>query len=96
MKMILVICPEKYAEEFRNFIEQHDVHYFSELHDITGKGEKGCKLGNRIWPGTSHLIAMVVPDEKKDAIMTALKECRDTLLSDESMHAFVVPVEEAF
>ncbi len=96
MKMIMVICPEKKTEELRSFIEQHDIHYYSELHDVTGKGEKGPKFGNRIWPGTSSLIAMVVPDEKKDVPMEALKECKDTLLSEESMHAFVIPVEESF
>jgi len=39
---------------------------------------------------------MVVPNEKKDVLMDARKECRDTFLSEESMYAFVVPVEEAF
>ena len=63
---------------------------------MTGKGTKGPKFGNRIWPGTSTLFAMVVPNEKKDVLMDARKECRDTFLSEESMYAFVVPVEEAF
>jgi len=34
--------------------------------------------------------------KKKDVLMEALKECRNTLLSEESMHAFVIPVEESF
>lgn len=96
MKMIMVICPEKKTEELCNFIERHDINYYSELHDVTGKGEKGPKLGNRIWPGTSSLIVMVVPDEKKPLIIEAIGECRDTLLSKESIHAFVIPVEESF
>jgi Nitrogen regulatory protein P-II len=96
MKMILVICPEKRTEELSRFIERHDIDYYSELHEVTGKGTKGPKFGNRIWPGTSILFAMVVPNEKKNVLMEALREYRDTLLSEESMHAFVVPVEEAF
>ncbi|MEN8245704.1 MAG: hypothetical protein ABFS43_12480 [Thermodesulfobacteriota bacterium] len=47
-------------------------------------------------PGTSTLIAIAVSDEKKNSVMETLKEFNDTLLSKESLHAFVVPVEEAF
>ncbi len=96
MKMILVICPETRTEELRSDIEHHDIHYYSELHDVTGRGSKGSKFGNRIMPGTSTLIAIAVSDDKKNLVMEALKEFKDTLLSKESLHAFVVPVEEAF
>ena len=96
MKMILVICPERRTEELRHYIEHHDIHYYSELHDVTGKGSKGYRFGNRIMPGTSALIAMVVPDEKQRYAMGALKEFKDTLLSQESLHAFVIQLEEVF
>ena len=32
MKMILAICPEKRTEELSSYIEQYDIHYYSELH----------------------------------------------------------------
>jgi nitrogen regulatory protein PII len=96
MKMILVICPEKRTEELRSYIEHHDIHYYSELHDVIGKGSKGSKFGNRIMPGTSTLIAIVVPDEKKGVVVIALKEFKDTLLSKESLHAFIISAEESF
>jgi nitrogen regulatory protein PII len=96
MKMILAICPEERTKELRSYIELHDIHHYSELHDVTGKGNKGSKFDNRIMPGTSTLIAIVVPDEKKNSIMEALKKFKDTLLSKESLHAFVIQAEEIF
>jgi nitrogen regulatory protein PII len=96
MKMILVLCPEKRTEELNRHIEQSDIHYYSELHGVVGKGRKGPKFGNRIMPGTSSLIAIVVPNEKKDSLMEALMEFRKILMAKESLHAFVLPVEEAF
>ena len=65
MKMILAICPEERTKELRSYIELHDIHHYSALHDVTGKGDKGAKFDNRIMPGTSTLIAIVVPDQKK-------------------------------
>ena len=96
MKMILAICPEERTKELRSYIELHDIHHYSALHDVTGKGDKGAKFDNRIMPGTSTLIAIVVPDEKKNSIMEALREFKDTLLSKESLHAFVIQAEEIF
>jgi len=94
MKMIMVVCPENREEEVRELIVKHDVHAYSELHDVTGEGEKGRRLGTRIWPGKLIIILLIVSDEKKRKLAAALKEYRNTLLSDESIRAFVVPVEE--
>ena len=96
MKMLMVVCPERNADEIRELISKYDIHSYSELHDVTGEGEKGKKLGTRVWPGKSIVIFTVLSDGKKDALLGALKECRGNLLPEEGMHAFVLPVEEAF
>ncbi len=94
MKMLMIICPEKNADDIRNLIAAYDVHSYSEMHDVTGEGEKGKRFGTRIWPGKSMVIFTVVPEHKKDELIVALKECEKTLLPEESMRAFVLPVEE--
>ncbi|MEJ2096453.1 MAG: hypothetical protein P8Y38_04785 [Deltaproteobacteria bacterium] len=96
MKMLMIVCPEANAEEIRSLISQFNIHAYSELHDITGEGEKGKRYGTRIWPGKSMLIFTVLPEDKKEELLEAVKECRRKLMPDEGLHAFVLPVEDAF
>jgi nitrogen regulatory protein PII len=96
MKMLMIVCPESNVEEIRNLISQFDIHAYSELHDVTGEGEKGKKLGTRVWPGKSVIVFMVLPEDKKEEMLAAVRECRRNLMPEEGLHAFVLPVEEAF
>ena len=95
MKMIMIICPDARREDIRALIEQHDVHAFSELKDVTGEGVTGKRMGTRIWPGKSTLLFTVLPDDKKDKLLAALKTCTKELYPGEGLRAFVLPVEEA-
>ncbi len=94
MKMIMIICPDARREEIRGVIEKHNVHSYSELRDVTGEGATGKHMGTRVWPGKSTLIFTVLPDEKKDELMTALQACARELFPGEGLRAFVLPVEE--
>ncbi len=95
MKMIMVICPDARRDDIRALIEKHDVHTFSELKDVTGEGATGKRMGTRVWPGKSTLIFTVLPDDKKDELLAALKTCTRDLYPGEGLRAFVLPVEEA-
>jgi hypothetical protein len=94
MKLLLVICPEERQETLRELIVKHDVHAYTELRDAIGEGLTGRKLGTHTWPGTSVIVLTVVSDEKKDELMAALRECKQSLFPGESVRAFVMPVEE--
>jgi len=94
MKMLMIVCPEKKAEDIRELIANYDVQSYSELHDVTGEGEKGKRFGNRVWPGKSIIIFTVVPEQKKVELVQALKKCEQSLMPEESMRAFVLPVED--
>jgi len=94
MKMLMIVCPEKKVEDVRDLIASYDVHSYSELHDVTGEGEKGKRFGTRVWPGKSIIIFSIVPAQKKDELIQALKACEKDLMPEESMHAFVLPVED--
>jgi nitrogen regulatory protein PII len=96
MKMLMIVCPESNAEELRDLFSKHDIHAYSTIHDVTGEGEKGKKLGTRIWPGKSMIVFTVLPRDKERELLDAIKECKRNLLPEEGMHAFVLPVEEAF
>lgn len=94
MKMLMVICPEDRQAQIRELIEKHNVHAYTEVREVIGEGERGKKMGTRVWPGTSALIFTVVPDEKIGELSTALRKCATELYPGEGMRALVLPVEQ--
>lgn len=94
MKMIVIVCPEGRHEEFRNSIEDHGIHAYTEMRHAMGEGETGKKFGSDIWPGESVIIFMVIDDEKKAEVAELLRQCQAKLYPAEGMRAFVMPVEE--
>lgn len=94
MKMILIICPDSRRGDIRELMEKHGVNAFTEMKEVTGEGETGKRFGTRVWPGKSSLIFAVVPDEQKDDVMGALRNCSIVLFPGEGLRVFVLPVEE--
>ena len=94
MKMVMIICPEKRQKDVRDLIASQDVNAYTELKEVQGEGATGKMLGTHVWPDKPVVIFTVVRDEKKDELMTALKECTESLFPREGMRAFVMPVEE--
>ena len=95
MKMLMIVCPEQRQEELRTLLGRHGVHGYSEFRHVTGEGQTGKHLGSHAWPAESLLMVSVVPDDKKDELVAALRRCATQLYPDEGLRAFVLPVEEA-
>jgi len=94
MKMVVIVCPEGRHEEFRNSIEDHGIHAYTELRHAMGEGETGKKFASQIWPGESVIIFMVIDDGKKAEVVELVRHCQAKLYPAEGMRAFVMPVEE--
>jgi len=94
MKMIVVVCPQERHAEFRDSLQEHGVHAYTEMRHVVGQGETGKKFGTRIWPEESILILMVVDDDRKAQLLELVRHCQSRLYPAEGMRAFVMPVEE--
>jgi hypothetical protein len=95
MKMLMVVCPQARQGDVQALIAKHGVHAYSEFQHVRGEGKTGKHFGTHVWPEESVLIFTVVPDEKKDELVAALRQCATQLYPDEGLRAFVLPVEEA-
>lgn len=93
MKMIMIICPQSREEEVYTLIARHDVHAYSAIHDVTGAGQSGRKMGTHVWPGKSILMFAVVDDSKSTELAAALKECEENLFPGEGMRAFIMTID---
>jgi nitrogen regulatory protein PII len=95
MKMLMIICPDNRREDVHNVLHQHGVQGFSEMEGIKGEGKTGKHFGTHTWPMESVMLLTVVPDDKAQALIEAMKECSKRLFPEEGMRAFLMPVEEA-
>ena len=94
MKMLMIIGPPGRREEIRELIGRHGVHAYSEFASVAGEGATGRRLGTHVFPDTSALIFTVVPADKKDELLAALRDFSAGLFAAEGLRAFVLPVEE--
>lgn len=94
MKMVVAIVPEARREELRALIAKHNVHSYSEADNIYGEGATGKHFDTRVWPGKSIMVFAVLPRDRKENLLAALREYGKTLYPSEGLRAFVLPVEE--
>lgn len=94
MNLLMVICPKERRDQIAATVNRHGVHSFTELPQVLGEGATGKRLGTHVWPGQSVLIFTVVPGEKKDELIAALKACQRDMFPGEGMKVFVLPAEE--
>ena len=95
MNMLMIVCPEARQMELRALMEKQGVHAYSELQNVIGEGKTGKKLGTHVWPAKSVLLFTVLPPEKKESLLKAMRDYQKTLFLDESLRAFVLPAEQA-
>jgi nitrogen regulatory protein PII len=93
MKMLMIICPKARQDEITKLIENQGVHAFSEIPEIIGEGETGKKMGTHVFPEKSSLIFTVIPENKEQELVVALRHSATHLYPGEGMKAFVLPVE---
>jgi nitrogen regulatory protein PII len=96
MKMLMTICPEDRQDDVRALIGRHGIHSYSVIPNVLGEGKTGKHLGTHVFPGKSALIFTVVPSEKKDELVAALKEYHESLYEGEGLRVFALPVEAIF
>jgi hypothetical protein len=95
MKMIMIIGPKERNDDIVTLIESHGVRAYTEMREVVGEGATGKKLGTVPWPDQSFLLFTIVPADKKDELLAALKTYRTGLYAAEGLKAFVLPVEES-
>ena len=68
MKMLMVIVEDSHKEEVEIFLQRAGVDGYTEIHDATGLGVTGPRLGSGAFPKTSALIFSVVDGAQVDRL----------------------------
>jgi hypothetical protein len=96
MKLLLIIYSGSTSRLVPELLEAHQAGGYTRLVPAHGAGETGRREGTRAWPGTAEVYFTVVPAERVDALMGALRDEAARLLESERLHAAVMPIETFF
>jgi Nitrogen regulatory protein P-II len=79
MKLLMIIVEDSHKEEVEIFLQQAGVDGYTEIHDATGMGVTGPRLGSGAFPKTSALVFSVVEDGEvvrlKEALLGFCEAC---------------------
>lgn len=96
MKLLLVIYSGAKPRLVPALLDQHHAGGWTELPHAHGAGSTGRREGTRAWPGDAVLYFSLVPAERLDDLLEALRAESETLEPGERLHAAVMPVETFF
>ena len=100
MKMLLIVFREWMAEQIHALLNEYNVTAFTELHNVSGKGETGPTLHFSLSAGANCMILAAVPEQVAYRLidgLTKFREDRERRQSDNfvPLHVFVLPCEQA-
>ena len=94
MKAVFISYNQAYGDEVVEILTQNGQRGYTRWVDIQGKGgfNGTPHLGDHAWPEQNHAILTVVPDDKVQGILDALRT-KDEGSPDLGLRAFVWTVE---
>jgi hypothetical protein len=89
--MVLVFYDRAFDENIMEALQEAGVKDFSKWQDTLGAGAHEPHLGDQIWPGLNNTLAVVVEEERKEAVFRAVRMLqRDHPVI--ALRAFALPV----
>ena len=96
MKLLLVIYSGSQSRLVPDLFDEHHAGGYTELGHVHGAGNTGKLSGSRAWPGDASVYFSIVPSERVDGLLNALRTRAENLAAGEHLHAAVMPTETFF
>jgi hypothetical protein len=96
MKLLLVIYSGSDSRLVPELFDRHQAGGYTEMRGVHGAGMTGKREGTRAWPGDASLYFSVVPSERVEPLLAALRDRAAALAPAERLHATVLPAETFF
>lgn len=96
MKAIFIAYNQAYGPEIIELLDEFGQRGFTQWLDIQGRGgiDGEPHYGDHAWPTQNFAILTIVPDEKVEPMMTALRE-KDEAYPNLGLRAFSWNIEQA-
>jgi hypothetical protein len=92
--MLVVVTDSDAMPAFERALLKHGDHGFTVLPTVWGRGRSGLHAGDRVHPGGSSLLFVVLPEKDLPAAAALLRAVRDGAGVGESTKMFSVPAVE--
>ena len=96
MKAIFIVYNQAYGSEIVDLLDDFGQRGFTQWQDIQGRGgiDGEPHYGDHAWPTQNFAILTIVPDEKAEALMEALR-VKDETYPNLGLRAFSWNIEQA-
>ena len=99
MKMLMIVFRESIAEQIHALLKDYDVTAFTELQNVSGRGETGPTLHFSLSAGANRMILAAIPEQMAARVIEGLTRYRAEHMQKLSehtfpLHVFVLPCEQ--
>lgn len=99
MKMLMIVFRESIAEQIHALMKEYEVTAFTELHNVSGRGETGPTLHFSLSAGANRLILAAIPEQMTYRVIEGLTRYRMEHMRQQAedtfpLHVFVLPCEQ--
>ena len=94
MTMLVVVADSDAMPAFERALVASGDHGFTVVPTVSGRGRSGLHAGDRVHPGGSSVLFLVLPDEDEEATVNVLRAVRDRENVADTTRIFSVPAAE--
>ena len=99
MKMLMIVFRESMAEQIHALMKDYEVTAYTELQNVSGRGETGPTLHFSLSAGANRMILAAIPEQMAYRLIEGLSHYRMEHMRQEGegtfpLHAFVLPCEQ--
>jgi nitrogen regulatory protein PII len=99
MKMLMIVFRESIAEQIHALMKGYEVTAFTELQNVSGRGETGPTLHFSLSAGANRMILAAVPEQLAYRVIEGLTRYRTEHMRQQAegtfpLHVFVLPCEQ--
>lgn len=99
MKMLLIVFRESMAEQIHALLKEYEVTGYSELHNVSGRGETGPTVHFALSSGANRMILAALPEQVSFRLIDVFSRYRTEHMAQQKqetfpLHVFVLPCEQ--
>jgi len=99
MKMLMIVFRESIAQQIHALLKTHGVTAFTELQNVSGRGETGPTLHFSLSAGANRVILAAIPEQLAYQVIEGLTRYRNEQVQQQGedafpLHVFVLPCEQ--
>jgi nitrogen regulatory protein P-II len=92
--MLVVVADSDAMPAFERALVDSGDHGFTVVPTVSGRGRSGLHAGDRVHPGGSSVLFMVLPDEDEESTVNVLRAVRDRENVAETTRIFSMPAAD--